>query len=108
MYRITQGPHASSDASFLAMQRHAAAQGGGKPPAALPPTTPPPDDDDPIVYGARAIALSLFGEDSNKARRRVYCLWDHYGSRKERVGLFKLKGGLCLSKSVWKKFHGLD
>ena len=100
--------------SFGAMQRHQERSkattsltppGGGSPP---PPPVPPgqggPGD---IIYGARAIAHFLFGEDDNKARRRVFNLWAHYRARREPAGFFKLKGAVCLSKAQWRKFHGL-
>lgn len=61
-----------------------------------------------IIYGARAIALYIFADDGNRARRRVFHLWAHYSGRKERAGFFKLKGALCLSKAQWRSFHGLD
>jgi hypothetical protein len=61
-----------------------------------------------IVYGARAIAKFLFGDASNTARRRVFNLWTFHRLRKERAGFFKMKGGLCLSKSQWRAFNGLD
>ena len=72
---------------------------------AVPVHKNPPGD---IVYGARAIARYLFEDDSNRARRRVFNLWNHFRDRKERVGFFKLKGALCLSKSEWQAFqdHG--
>ncbi len=60
-----------------------------------------------IIYGGKACALFIFGDDSNRARRRVFNLWTHYKARKERAGFFKLKGALCLSKSQWRRFHGL-
>ena len=68
---------------------------------------PAPADPGDIIYGAKAIARFLFGEDGNRARRRVFNLWAHYRERKERAGFFKLKGALCLSKSQWRGFHGL-
>jgi hypothetical protein len=61
-----------------------------------------------IVYGARAIAKFIFGDASNTARRRVFNLWTFHRLRKERAGFFKMKGGLCLSKSQWRAFNGLD
>jgi hypothetical protein len=61
-----------------------------------------------IVYGARAIAKFIFGDASNTARRRVFNLWAFHQQRKERAGFFKMKGGLCLAKSQWRAFHGLD
>jgi hypothetical protein len=60
-----------------------------------------------IIYGAKAIAFFIFGDDSNRSRRRVFNLWAHYSARKERAGFFKLKGALCLSKTQWREFHGL-
>jgi hypothetical protein len=60
-----------------------------------------------IIYGAKAIARFLFGEDDNRARRRVFCLWAHYRDRDEPAGFIKLKGAVCLSKSQWRGFHGL-
>lgn len=53
-----------------------------------------------------AIARFLFDDESNRSRRRVFNLWTHYRDRNEKVGLFKLKGALCLSKSKWAAFHG--
>jgi hypothetical protein len=61
-----------------------------------------------IVYGARAIAKFMFGDASNTARRRVFNLWSFYQRREERAGFFKMKGGVCLSKSQWRTFHGLN
>jgi hypothetical protein len=66
----------------------------------------PPDPGD-VIYGAKAIARFIFGEDGNRARRRVFNLWTHYRDRQERAGFFKLKGALCLSKAQWRAFHGL-
>jgi hypothetical protein len=60
-----------------------------------------------IIYGAKAIAFFIFGDDNNRSRRRVFNLWAHYSARKERAGFFKLKGALCLSKTQWREFHGL-
>jgi hypothetical protein len=61
-----------------------------------------------IIYGAAAVAAFIFGESNKKARRRVYNLWSFYRDRHERAGFFKLKGGLCLSITRWRAFHGLD
>jgi len=107
----------TADACFAAMERHdrrgklSLAGGSNGPP---PPPSPPaaggagtPPSGDIIIYGGRAIARRLFNDDSNKARRRVFNLWAHYRDRKEQAGFFKLKGALCLSISVWLKFHGL-
>jgi hypothetical protein len=74
-------------------------------PAALPTGRAIEGD---IVYGARAIAQFIFGDASNTARRRVFNLWAFHQRRKERAGFFKMKGGLCFSKSQWRTFHGLD
>jgi hypothetical protein len=60
-----------------------------------------------IIYGAKAIAFFIFGDDGNRSRRRVFNLWAHYSARKERAGFFKLKGALCFSKAQWRAFHGL-
>ena len=60
-----------------------------------------------VIHGAKAIALYIFDDNSNRSRRRVFNLWNHYRDRNERAGLFKLKGALCLSKSQWRAFHGL-
>ncbi|MEA2992802.1 MAG: hypothetical protein QOD40_1722 [Alphaproteobacteria bacterium] len=72
----------------------------------------PPSDAGPvrgdIIYGARAIAEFLFDDGSDTARRRVFGQWAFHHARKERAGFFKMKGALCLSKSQWRKFHGLD
>jgi hypothetical protein len=61
-----------------------------------------------ILYGAKAIARYIFGDDSNRSRRRVFNLWAHYQHSKQRTGFLKLKGALCLSKSQWRAFHGLS
>jgi hypothetical protein len=79
--------------------------GDGSKPAAMSPAREAEAD---IVYGARAIAKFIFGDPSNTARRRVFNLWIFHKQRKERAGFFKMKGGLCLSKSKWRAFHGLD
>jgi hypothetical protein len=101
---------ATADECYRVMERHAQAQrkSAGAPPAspaAPPPSAPPPSGD--IIYGARAIARFIFGEDGNRARRRVFNLWAHYQGRDEAAGFFKLKGAVCLSKSKWTRFHGL-
>ena len=112
-----------ADACFGAMLRHnvrtgrpiqasrseasagARAQGDASNPAAMSAGREVEAD---IVYGARAIAKFLFGDASNTARRRVFNLWTFHRQRKERAGFFKMKGGLCLSKSQWRAFNGLD
>lgn len=115
-------PASTPEERLAVMQRHherakartvpAVASAAAPPPSPPPPAAalrppalhlPGPGD---IVYGARAIALYLFGDDSNRARRRVFSLWAHYSQTKEPVGFFKLKGALCLAKSRWQKFHG--
>ncbi len=117
----------TADECFEAMRRHARRDGGNV--AALatvrsgsiapgplgggagPPgsgTRPQPEEmEGDILYGAKAIARYLFGDDGNRSRRRVFNLWAHYQHRKERAGFIKLKGAVCLSKSQWRAFHGL-
>ncbi|MFL9828756.1 hypothetical protein [Rhodoplanes sp. SY1] len=111
-------PHGTADECFETMVRHHARlrQAGG---ANATPAVPPPADGartrdraDPaepgdIIYGARAIALFIFGDDGDRARRRVFNLWAHYRDRKEAAGFLKLNGAVCLSKSKWQAFHGL-
>jgi hypothetical protein len=108
-----------ADACFDAMRRHnerrapsASGAKGPAPPAAAEPVQAPVssgrDIEGDIVYGARAIAKFIFGDASNTARRRVFNLWAFHQAREERAGFFKMKGGLCLSKSQWRAFHGLD
>jgi hypothetical protein len=113
-----------ADACFGAMLRHN--ERNGRPVSArrseAPPTDVQPQGDGSrpapmstgrdvegdIVYGARAIAKFIFGDASNTARRRVFNLWTFHQQRKERAGFFKMKGGLCLSKSQWRAFHGVS
>jgi hypothetical protein len=71
-----------------------------------PPGQAPPAEGD-ILYGAKAIARFIFGDDGNRSRRRVFNLWAHYQHSKQHTGFLKLKGALCLSKSQWRAFHGL-
>jgi hypothetical protein len=75
------------------------------------PTTPSRPGGD-ILYGARAIAMYIFPDDyandPRRARRRVFNLWTYYRDRNEKAGFFKLKGALCLSRTQWRAFHGLD
>ena len=108
-----------ADACFDAMLRHnerrtppALGAKGPAPPAAAElvqaPISSGRDIEGDIVYGARAIAKFIFGDASNTARRRVFNLWAFHQAREERAGFFKMKGGLCLSKSQWRAFHGLD
>jgi hypothetical protein len=105
-----------ADACFDAMRRH---NGRQTPPAlvAASPASAAPvpapvssggNIEGDIVYGARAIAKFIFGDAGNTARRRVFNLWAFHQAREERAGFFKMKGGLCLSKSQWRAFHGLD
>ena len=82
----------------------AAVGGGGNNMPPAPPTGADAPGD--ILYGAKAIARHLFGADGRREQRRVFNLWSHYQYRKERVGFFKLKGAVCLSKSQWRKFQG--
>ena len=96
-------PISTSDDRLSAIQRHHA-------PTSLPSSRPTPSNEHAsgdIIYGAKAIALYLFGADDTRTRRRVFNLWCHYRDRKEKAGFFKLKGALCLSKSQWRQFHGL-
>jgi hypothetical protein len=83
-----------------------------------PPPSPPPTAAAPsqaggdILYGAHAIAMYLFPDDyenePRRTRRRVFNLWTYYRDRRAKAGFFKLKGALCLSKTQWRAFHGLD
>jgi hypothetical protein len=103
----TSAPASTAEEGFRAMQRHAGATripitAATPESVAVPVRSTPPGD---IIYGARAIARYLFDDDSDRARRRVFNLWNHFRDRKERVGFFKLKGALCLAKSVWQAFH---
>lgn len=68
------------------------------------------DDGGDLIYGGRDIADYLFPSehDREKARRRVFRIADHYLKRKKPAGFLKLNGAICLSKSQWRKFHGLD
>lgn len=111
-YRTTKHPN-SADQAFAAMLRHhkrqllASASGPPMPPPPPPPASLVPDEEGDIIYGARAIAQYLFGNSDDRTRRRVFCLAQHYLARNEKAGFFKLKAAICLSKSRWKKFHGL-
>jgi hypothetical protein len=117
----SQARPATGDECFEAMRRHnrlaaptALRNSIGQPTplAPLPPAgsgAPPgqaPEEGD-ILYGAKAIARYIFGDDSNRSRRRVFNLWAHYQHSKQPTGFLKLKGALCLSKSRWRGFHGL-
>ncbi len=113
--RLAADRSSAASASFAAMQRLNERQQAERARALQPqhvpsaPSLPPSSDDGgDVVYGARAIALFLFKDDSDRARRRVFNLWTHYRDRKEQAGFFKLKGALCLCKSLWRRFHGLD
>jgi len=99
-------PGTPADACFAAMERHNAR----KPPSPpQPPPGPVPAGSSDIIYGGRAIAAYIFpDEDPERTRRRVFGLWAYHRDRKERAGFFKLKGALCLSKSQWRSFHGLE
>ncbi len=120
---IPRGPekarHGNGDDCFEAMCRHHEVQRQGfaarsaPTEARLPATNAPPgvSEAGDIIYGAEAIARFIFDDygerGPKKCRRRVFHLWNHHRDRKERAGFFKLKGTLCLSKSLWRKFHGL-
>jgi hypothetical protein len=113
----TQQAAPVGDACFDAMLRHHERRTpptfearGSAPPEATsqPPVQSGKDIEGDIVYGARAIAKFIFSDASNTARRRVFNLWAFHQAREERAGFFKMKGGLCLSKSQWRAFHGLD
>ena len=114
-------PYGDADACFTAMKRHHERTRSTGP---LPTRTEensrqlPPQSflqttgggggvNGDIIYGARAIALFVFDDTSNRARRRVFNLWAHYRARREAAGFFKLRGALCLSKSRGWRFHGL-
>jgi hypothetical protein len=117
--RPEKARHGSGDDCFEAMCRHheRQRQGSSSPPAAGVPISPangtgggsPAGD---IIYGAEAIAKFIFDDyaerDPKQCRRRVYHLWNHYRDRNDRAGFLKLNGALCLSKSQWRNFHGLD
>jgi len=125
--------HTTADDCFTAMQRHhdrtrrdlatvvgkvtvipatrpllpaAAGSGGGGKDGPNPPIGAGEPGD--LIYGAKAIAKYLFGSDDNRSRRRVFNLWAYYKRCKLHVGFVKLNGALCLSKSRWRRFHGLD
>jgi hypothetical protein len=119
---ITRRVQATADECFEAIRRHhergaralpsdrepttpdvAGAGGGGKSTGGI--TDQEPGD---IIYGARAIAKFIFNDASDTVRRRVFGQWAFHHARKERAGFFKMKGALCLSKSQWRRFHGLD
>lgn len=105
---------ATADACFRSMKRKAVSATSRRIPittvtpmeTAVPVRTAPATPGD-IIYGAKAIAGFIFGDDGNRSRRRVFNLWNHYRDRNARAGFFKLKGALCLSKSQWQDFHGL-
>jgi hypothetical protein len=108
------GAASTPDERLAAVERHherkvapAAIAVGTSAPTPSPEASAGTPDPGDIIYGAKAIARFLFGEDDNRARRRVFNLWAHYRDRQERAGFFKLKGALCLSKSQWRGFHGL-
>jgi hypothetical protein len=113
----SRSPVGSADDCHAAMLRHydrRRAQKGLQGPSApvAPQLVAPSLPGGDILYGARAIALYLFpdayAEDPRGARRRVFHLWPYYRDRKEKAGFLKLKGALCLSKTQWRAFHGLD
>lgn len=105
---------ATAEEAFAAMLRHHTRQFLASPGGPLKPPPPPPPptdfasgDEGDIIYGARAVGQFLFGKSDNTTRRRVYCLAQFFLARKEKAGFFKLKSAICLSKSQWRKFHGL-
>jgi len=113
----TRNPVGTADDCFRAMQHHHAR--ARNPQMIVPGSLPEKRLDEAnspgakalsgdIIYGARAIAEFIFGDGGNKARRRVFNLWAHYNVRHEKAGFFKLKGAVCLSKSQWRSFHGLE
>jgi hypothetical protein len=102
-FRAMQYHHARARQPELVVPQPAHDDRGSEPPP--PAASTGPGD---IIYGARAIAEYVFGDGGNRARRRVFNLWAHYSVRKEKAGFFKLKGALCLSKSQWRSFHGLE
>jgi hypothetical protein len=112
------GRHGSADDCFDAMARHhdrlryeaIAKSAGVASPARTsegPHVAPLAPEHGDILYGAKAIALFIFGDDGDRSRRRVFNLWAHYRDRKEAAGFLKLNGAVCLSKSKWTAFHGL-
>ncbi len=110
IYRNNAGrkqPASTSDGRHASVQRHHAPATPSTQPRSLSETTFNDDTAGDIIYGAKAIALFLFGSDDTRTRRRVFNLWSHYRDRKEKAGFFKLKGALCLSKAQWRAFHGL-
>lgn len=98
--------HSSSpEARLAAVQRHHEPASLASPVVgAVHDTSFSAETNGDVLYGARAIAAYIFGADDNRTRRRVFNLWSHYRDRKEKSGLFKLKGALCLSKSQWRAF----
>jgi hypothetical protein len=99
---------ATPQARVAATEPHARIHPARREPTTHEPFARPPSTPGDIIYGAKAIARYIFGEDGSRARRRVFNLWTHYRDREEKAGFFKLKGALCLSVLQWKKFHGLD
>ena len=88
-----------------------AAAGGGNGNGWDGPPAGGDDDSGDTIYGGEAIADYLFPNEPNRkrARRRVFAAWAYYKHQKEpkdRAGFFKFKGALCLSKRLWRKFHG--
>ncbi len=115
-------PRGTANDCFEAMRRHHERQRQGVSACSIPaePVSPVPNADGAgrknqagdIIYGADAIARFVFADygefGARKARRRVYHLWNHYRDRREPAGFLKLNGALCLSRSQWRRFHGLD
>lgn len=121
-HRPVRARHGNGDECFEAMLRHHKRQQQGVDARSIPtdPALPATSastggsgsDAGDIIYGAEAIAAYMYDDynvsTAKECRRRVYHHWNYYRDRKERAGFFKLKGTLCLSKSQWRKFHGLD
>lgn len=107
---VDRGTGATGDTCFEAMIRHheRTRRPANRGPVAVEASCQPDNATGDIIYGARAIALFIFGDGSTRARRRVFNLWAHYRDRKERAGFLKLNGAVCLSKSQWRAFHGLE
>src|SRR5260221_12897076 len=59
----------------------------------VPP--PPPDFPEDGLWGPRAIAIFLYGGDSARETRRVYCLASH-----SKLPFFRVGGMLCLRRST--------
>lgn len=108
IYRTNTGraqAASTSDERLASVQRHQSPVPHAPPLSVVTEALPIRDAPGDIIYGAKAIALFIFGTDDNRTRRRVFNLWSHYRDRKEDAGFFKLKGAVCLSKSQWQRFR---